>query len=453
MGCKTLQTVKPRAKAPTLATPGNLGRLYARNRTSFLSLLDRARANRWTPIAVLLLLTAASFVLRVIWLDKPKPDAPGKGLIFDEAYYVNAARIILHIPVVSGGNYSGSTPGLDPNSEHPPLVKLFIVLSMRIFGDNGVGWRLPSVIFGTASIPLVYGVVRGLGGAASLALLATYFYAFDNLVLVQSRIGTLDIFMLAFMLLGVYLYVKERPVLAGLAFTLATLCKIGGLYGVAAIVLFEALRFARERVEGRRWAWMSLRPLLIMGVAYLVSVPWLLGVLDSLWSSYKNPLDHLNHIFGYGLALKRQGGPAGQESNPWQWLLNERELLYWKSTVTSGDLVRPTIWFRGAMNPVIIGAATLGLVYSAWRAWRYRDALSFWVVAWVVVNYLVYYPLSMVEHRVSYLYYFLPTIPAVAVGLAQFLYAPELPRVVRWAYIGMVLVGFYGYFPFRVVPT
>jgi len=418
---------------------------------TFASRLEWLHAHRWSAPALLLLLTIVSFALRIIWLDKPNT------LIFDEAYYVNAARIILHIPVMPGHPYAGATPGLDPNTEHPPLGKLFIALSMHIFGDNGVGWRLPSVILGTASIPLLYGVVRSLGGTTWLALLATYFYAFDNLVFVHSRIGTLDIFLMPFLFLGVYCYVKGRPLLASFAFVLATVCKIGGLYGVAAIVVFEALRLLRTRAESGRWAWATLRPLLFMVVVYVVYLLWMLGVLDTFWSSYKNPLDHLHHILSYGLSLTRKGGPQGQESYPWQWLLNDVQMNYLTTDVNvmvNGTVTatRHAIYVRGAMNPIIIGAAMMGLAYSAWRAWRFRDPLSFWVVAWVATNYLVYYPVSMIEDRVSYIFYFLPTIPAVAVGLAQFLYAPEVPRVVRWTFIGAVLLGFYGYFPFRQVP-
>jgi hypothetical protein len=31
---------------------------------------------------------------------------------------------------------------LDPNTEHPPLGKLLIALSVLLFGDNGIAWRI-----------------------------------------------------------------------------------------------------------------------------------------------------------------------------------------------------------------------------------------------------------------------------------------------------------------------
>ena len=116
------------------------------------------------------------------------------------------------------------------------------------------------------------------------------------------------------------------------------------------------------------------------------------------------------------------------------------------------EVTRATIFFRGAMNPYVIFVTPLAIAYAAYSAFKRRDDCSFLVLALFVVTYGPFWPAAILAHRISYIFYFLVTIPAVAIGAAQFMYAPQTPRLVRWAYIGAVLLGFYAYFPFRQVP-
>jgi 4-amino-4-deoxy-L-arabinose transferase-like glycosyltransferase len=149
-------------------------------------------------------------VLRVIWLDKPTGS-----LIFDEWYYVNVARVILHLPQSVGSNgqppYVNVPLGLDPNHEHLPLAKLIIALSMWVLGNNG--WRIPSVIFGSISILAFYLLMKHVAKNEPITpILSTFLFSFDNLVFVHSRIATLDIFSLGFMLVGLCWYFSESRV-------------------------------------------------------------------------------------------------------------------------------------------------------------------------------------------------------------------------------------------------
>lgn len=412
-------------------------------------------AARWvslvtSPRLALGLLLLVSLWCRVLWLTNPN-----KAQIFDEVYYVNAARIIDGLRVAPGDHYAGSPVGLDPNQEHPPLGKAVLATSMRIFGDDAYGWRLPSVAAGMLAILLLYLIITAAGGDAWMGVLGATLFSFDNLVLLQSRIGMLDMMMVLFLLFGAWCFLRRWPLLAGAGLALATNVKIAGLYGLLAILLYEAGRIGLRWWRSRRWRTAELKPVALLLVAFIPV--WIVGLwlLDLKYSAFHNPFDHLHHIFQYGVNLTRKGGPADQESYPWQWLANDVPLNYFNVlvTITSGsnEMHRYAVNFRGAMNPVIIGSASFGFFYAVWRAWRLEDRLSLWVVAWVVGTYLPYYPLVMVQERIGYLYYFLPTLPAVAVSLAQFLRAGNLPRPVVWGYLVLVLVGFIAYFPFRTV--
>ncbi len=420
-----------------------VGRLAA---DGFQSLRDPARA-----IGLLLLV---SLVLRVLWLN-----VPSKGLIFDETYYVNAARVILGWPATA--HYVDSPPGFDPNTEHPALGKLLMAGSMFVFGDNGLAWRLPSVIFGMVALIAGYLIARDLGRSAWLPILVTALVSFDNLTLVHGRIGTLDILVLAPMLVGSWLALRRRWILAGVAMGIALLIKITALYGIGAVVLYVLLTEGPEWWRARRMPGLDdLRgPLGFVIITLSVAIGGL-TLLDVALSRFPSPIDHIARIFTYGANLRAPvtvGLCPEADSRPWQWIFNECQINYFRSDVTvriGGEVTAKyaTIEFRGALNPFLAGAIPLAALFTAWYAWRTRDRLAIWAIAWGAANYVPYLLLAVFTPRIMYIYYALPLVPAAAVGIALLLTRSGLPRAVLWGFLAAYLIGFAAYFPFRQIP-
>jgi predicted membrane-bound dolichyl-phosphate-mannose-protein mannosyltransferase len=381
---------------------------------------------------------------------------PNQPIIFDETFYVNAARIILGIKVHAGLAYSGARPGLDPNEEHPVLGKLLIAGSMKVFGDNPFGWRLPSLLAGLACIVLVYAIVRAVSPDAWLAVLAATIFAFDSLVFVQSRIATLDILFLAFLLLGVWLWLKGWPLAAGAACAVAVLVKEQAVLGVATLVLLGLGTVVARAVRHRKLDRAALRATGLLLLSF--GVVWFAGAwsLDAAFTRFDTPWAHLRKILDYGFYLKSVGVRPANESRPWHWWVNDGKMPYdvVKNNVTvNGKLVKSTVTinFQGAMNPVMIGAAPLAVSYVAWRAWRFREQLSLWVVTWIATTYLVYFPLVFLSNRITYFFYILPTVPALAIAIAQLLRQARLPPPAVVGYLAALFAGFILYFPFRTL--
>jgi predicted membrane-bound dolichyl-phosphate-mannose-protein mannosyltransferase len=410
------------------------------------------RVRRIEPVTALGLVLLSALALRAIWLW-----LPSGSLIFDESYYVNASRVILGWTVPSGAPYAGSPIGLDPNTEHPPLAKLLMAGSMLVFGDNGLGWRIPSVVAGVAALSAVYWIVRGAGESQWLGVLAVSIYSLDILSFVHGRIGTLDMMALAFILLGAALALRRHWMLAGVAFALGALCKETAVFGLFAFLILEGLSLldARRRGEGLRLE--ALRPAAICMGAFLVVGLSGLWVLDWRFTSFASPLDHLAKLFGYGIALQGGPSPSGIASNPWDWLVNGGQFDYLRVAVNSlsnGQVVasRATVEFRALLNPVLIGSAALIVPFAVVAARNVKSQLARWSIVWMAANYLPFVGLALVSHRISYLYYILPTIPGLAVAAAILLARSGLPRLVTLSYLGASAVAFAAYFPFREFP-
>jgi dolichyl-phosphate-mannose-protein mannosyltransferase len=401
-----------------------------------------------------LLLFVIDVILRAIWLDKPTGS-----LIFDEWYYVNVARVILRLPQSLGANsqppYVNVPPGLDPNHEHPPLAKLLIAFSMYFLGNNAFGWRIPSVIFGSIAVLVFYLLMKKLATFKMVPLVATFLFSFDNLVFIQSRIAILDIFALTFMLLGLYWYFSGHSYLSAIGMSLSALSKITGVAGILIIVILHAVRFATGRTKGKTWSdffsWFEKYFAVFLG-SFLV----LLTIMDRWWVGYSNPFEHIQFILSYSSNLVSQC-PNGIISCPWQWLLNQVQIPYLIVNVQvssgSGTSSYKAVSFLGAMNPAILYLTIPSMLYATYSYYQKRSDLTLLSIVWFAVTYLPYYPATIIDQRVTYLFYLLAAVPAISAAIAHMIMDQSPPKLVVLFYLGVVLVAFFFMFPFKVIPT
>jgi predicted membrane-bound dolichyl-phosphate-mannose-protein mannosyltransferase len=447
---------------------------------------ERLLADPLAPTVALSLILVLSLYARVLHLGQPctNPckDTSNHTLIFDENYYVNAARVIDRIDPPPGAPYHGAPKGEDPNAEHPQLAKLVIAGGIELFGDNARGWRIGSVLFGLIGMAALFAMVLGAGGSAWLGVGAAGVMALDNLLLVHGRIATLDIYAVAMMLVAMALYLHRRPLLAGVALGVAGCMKEVALLLIVVVVLLEALRWAREWwvTHGARTtqpgsapreplpspktgaAWRPLALLLGAGAVSLLGLLWLLDVLVPGYDPVNHvtyagsPFTHLAHMYHYAQLLKAKPGETGIASTPWQWLLDERTIPYAKVAVNSvagGHIVasRATVYFHGAINPFIVFLAIPALFAALAAAWREGDGVAAVGSCWCLGTFLPMALESTLSGRISYLYYMVVVLPGVYLVTARLFSPRRMPLAATVGWAVALVYGFLHLYPLRTL--
>jgi predicted membrane-bound dolichyl-phosphate-mannose-protein mannosyltransferase len=213
---------------------------------------------------LLLALTALGAALRASWMVNP-----ATGFMVDEVYYVPAALHYLH-PLSTHLNQVSSLFTEDRsvyfyvNPEHPPLVKLLIALGVLMFGNNPLGWRFFSTLFGSISTPALYFTSKRL--CPKSALFAAALYALYPLDVSMSQIGMLDAPMVCFSILTVLSMVYEKPKLASVFLGLSVASKLPGLTVALPFVYYV---LAKNRESFKRGLKQLLKLLALAFLVYL----------------------------------------------------------------------------------------------------------------------------------------------------------------------------------------
>ena len=403
------------------------------------SVPDRSTA-RTAVIAVIIFFTAHLALL--VGVTTPEK------FYFDEVHYVPAARQMLE-PVLP-------TPMLNPM--HPPLAKQLIALSIRIFGDEPLGWRYPGVLFGSLAVVAVYlcglALFAGQGSAVAAALLAF----FNQMVFVQSRIAMLDIFALAFGLLATAAFMhgfgKQRPhlwfALAGVAFGFSIACKWSGLFVLAICIVIVAVirlmqswrtRFADGNAEDwyRPELWPDFRYfhfaacfVLVPAMAYLGSFIPLYGLsVADLWEAQRR-------IFSDNTTTAIAGHTYMSSWPSWPFLVRPVWYLFDK---IADDRIAAVV-FLG--NPLVLWPAlpALAVCLRDWIVTRRADA--FLILSFYFGPYLAW---ALLPRTLGFLYYYLPAATAASLALVYVLTRGNSPRWLLWAFVALACAGFAAMLP------
>lgn len=393
---------------------------------------------------LLLVLLAGS--LRLARLDEPER------IYFDEVYYVGDAQEYLRQGVE------------EVRPAHPPVGKWLIAAGIAVAGDDSFGWRVAPALAGTLTVLVTYLLGLRLLRGRVAATLAGLFVALDGLAFTMSRIGMLDAFVGLFVALGAFLLVVDRDdpgrrwrLLAGVSFGLA----LGTKWSAAlALAIGIGVMVVRDR---------SLRRVVVP----LVVVPALVYVLgySGWYVSYANteesveqceagrcgtsPADRVAGLIDEHRELvdfhRRLEPRHAYRSPAWQWPLLQRPVLIYfeRCPRSDGKACRVAEGMRGRIvtlgNPVLWWGFALATPFLGWLALRRRDGAAAFVLAFAVGQWAPW-----LLTKPGYLFYMVPVVPFMALGLAHALQRVPRPRlrlVVGVAASALTVAAFVFWYP------
>ena len=377
----------------------------------------------------LAILTALAFITRFWGVTSPK------AVVFDEVYFKTYA-----------GDYLTHSYYFDP---HPPLGKELLGLwawlthqsgTVLASGAPGVDLRYLPALAGALIIPVVYVLLRQLGGSRRVATLAAAAILADNAMLVESRFVLIDSMLVLFGISAVVVYLAARTrsgakywLLLGASAFLAGMALSTKWTGLTALGLIGLIWFY-DAIRRRASVWRD-----IAGVAMLIMVPAVvyLSVFAIHFALLTNtgqgdafmPVQFQSTLVGnpnYNPAaresfvdkfidlnkemqasedsLRNATHPYG--SKWYTWPIEQRPVYYWEGdSLTNGN--QGNIYLLG--NPVVWWGTLIILAVLIGRASTDRKALKRWYFPTSVlgIGYLMnWLPFSLI-HRVMFLYHYL----------------------------------------------
>jgi predicted membrane-bound dolichyl-phosphate-mannose-protein mannosyltransferase len=219
------------------------------------------------------------------------------------------------------------------NTEHPPLVKYLIALSIMFLGDYPLYWRIPSIIAGVLTILFTFLAVKELTCNPWLGLVTALIASIDPIMRYMSSIALLDIFVALFTIVAFYVAVKGRYWLSLVIVLIGSTAKFNTLFALIPIYLLILRRELKKDKSIVNFIYVSVVFLLVTIILFfifqiIVSIPLINMLGFESWLSQS--------IFGaikWHTSIKCTGPACPVSSAPWDWFFgNKGFVLYYVST-------------------------------------------------------------------------------------------------------------------------
>ena len=303
---------------------------------------------------------------------------------------------------------------------HPPLGKMIQAIPVILFNKMApFYYRLMGNIAGIIMIFIMYLLGIELFKKRKWAIVSSLLMFFETSHFVQTRMGTVDSFLILFIMLAIYFMIrhitkketKYNLFLSGLFFGLSMCVKWTGALGGLALAIIYFYDFIKNK--------RNIKKTLSYGTIYFVIIP--LIIYTSIYfiypknrvaytDSYKAIIDQTEMMYNYHSKLTDDHFFS---SDWYTWPISYKPVWYYEqeySYVTKG-----TITAIG--NIVIWWLGIIAVLYLPYRIIKKKELESIILLITVLSLWLPYIFIG----RVMFLYHYFPVVPFITLAVVKLL--------------------------------
>ncbi|MDR0293609.1 MAG: phospholipid carrier-dependent glycosyltransferase [Oscillospiraceae bacterium] len=330
---------------------------------------------------------------------------------------------------------------------HPPLGKLITAAGIALFGMTPFGWRFMPALFGVLMVPLLYILLKWMFGKTRVAVCGTLLFAFDFMHFVQTRISTIDVYAVFFILcmyLFMYRYITSGPdapfwkaapplILAGLSFGIGAAAKWVCIYAGAGLLALFCVYLVRRARYYRRME-RSFLPfflgtllvalfsfIIIPGVIYVACyIPYaaartpltLTGGLGDIpafiRSVWEECFQNQSYMYHYHSGLEATHDYAARW---YEWLFDWKPIMYYWNPIREAG-TRGSLW--AFTNPLVTWAGLGALAFCGYGLYKRRSHTALFILIGYLSQLLPWIPIS----RITFPYHYFPSMLFLCIALA-----------------------------------
>lgn len=366
---------------------------------------------------------------------------------------------------------------------HPHLGKIIIMWSYKLFGVNPFGYRAMGAIAGALMIPVMYALGKKLFKNHYFAMLGATLLAFECMHFVQTRLGTVDSYLVLFIMLTFYFmasyvdmdlrktsYFKTLVPLffSGFFFGCAISVKWIGFYAGAGIALLffvkmflEWKSFGYGRIVHGGKALVAKNTLLTCFIClfFFIAIPALIyavsytpifqiqsAAIDNEKFTVMEMADNIiasqKHMFEYHKGVT-QDHPF--KSSWYTWPIMYRPVYYYSAPIKAegqwGTIVaigNPVIWWTGLA--ALIGTAIVSI--------KRRDKRGLFIFA----GYLsILLPWAVAPRSITFLYHYFGCVPFMILAIVYIAsyFMEDNPKIKKYIniYVLLSILVFAAFYP------